>query len=88
VESVQPAEPGVAYPRCTGGKRACPPEDSGGVWGYSDLLNVLANPRHEDHRQILSWLGIESPADFDPGYFDLDLANKHLARMSKVLVKP
>ena len=88
VEAVQPAEPGIAYPRCTAGRRACPPEDSGGVWGYSELLNVLANPRHEDHQQILSWLGIESAADFDPDYFDVDLTNKHLARTAKVLVRP
>ncbi len=53
VEAVLPAEPGVAYPRCTGGRRAGPPEDSGGVWGYADLLNVLANPRHDDHAALL-----------------------------------
>ena len=88
VEAVQPAESGVAYPRCTGGRRACPPEDSGGVWGYSELLNVLANPRHEDHRQMLSWLGLESAADFDPDRFDPAVASRYLARLAKVLVRP
>jgi hypothetical protein len=85
VEAVQPAEPGVAYPRCTAGKRAGPPEDSGGVWGYYDLLNTLANPRHENHAQTLSWLCIESAAEFNPDRFDLDAANTALARISKVL---
>lgn len=84
---VQPAELGVAYPRCTAGKRAGPPEDCGGVWGYYDLLNTLANPRHENHAQTLSWLGIESAAEFDPDHFDLDAANTALARISKVLIK-
>ena len=88
VEAVQPAELGVAYPRCTAGRRACPPEDCGGIWGYSELLNTLANPRHEDHGQMLWWLGISSPADFDPARFDLDQANGYLAGISKILIKP
>ena len=87
VEAVEPAKPGIAYPRCTGGRRAGPPEDSGGVWGYSDLLNTLANPRHEDHSQVLWWLGIETASEFDPAKFDLDASNAALARISKVLVK-
>jgi len=88
VEAVQPAQPGVAYPRCTGGKRAGPPEDSGGVWGYHDLLNTLANPRDKDHAQLLRWLGIESAAEFDADRFDLDAAQSALATISKVLIKP
>jgi hypothetical protein len=87
VEAVEPAQPGIAYPRCTGGKRAGPPEDSGGIWGYSDLLNTLANPRDKDHAQVLRWLGIESAAEFDPDRFDLDAAQKALAGISKVLMK-
>ena len=88
VEAVQPAEPGVVYPRCTAGKRACPPEDCGGIWGYYELLNTLANPRHENHAQMLRWLGISSPADFDPDRFDLEEADQYLTKISKVLIKP
>jgi len=47
VEKIIPAEPGVAYPRCTGGRRDAPPEDCGGIWvfneqfaGFGDLFNV------------------------------------------------
>lgn len=35
VEAIEPARAGVTYPVCLTGKRACPPEDCGGPWGYS-----------------------------------------------------
>jgi hypothetical protein len=88
VEAVLPAEPGIRYPRCTGGRRAAPPEDSGGVWGYADLLNILADPRHEEHQARLEWLGIETPAEFDQDRFDRDIVNLDLSDVSRVLIKP
>lgn len=42
VEDVLAAEPDVCYPMCLTGKGACPPEDCGGVWGYEQLREVLA----------------------------------------------
>jgi hypothetical protein len=85
VEAVQPAEPGVAYPQCTGGRRAAPPEDCGGVWGYATLLNVLANPKHEEHEAYLEWLGFETAAEFDPDTFDIHVVNNDLTR--RVLIR-
>ncbi|HKY40305.1 MAG TPA: plasmid pRiA4b ORF-3 family protein [Polyangiaceae bacterium] len=35
---------------CSGGARACPPEDSGGTHGYANLLGVLANPDDDQSR--------------------------------------
>jgi hypothetical protein len=87
VEQVLSAEPGIAYPRCTGGKRACPPEDCGGVRGYYDLLEILADSSCDEHADRLQWLGLESAADFDPASFDQDATNLALARTAKVLVR-
>ncbi len=70
VEKVTAAEPSVTYPACTGGRRACPPEDCGGVWGYERLLAVLADPADEEHASMLEWVGgAFDPDDFDPSEF-------------------
>lgn len=87
VEAIHPAEPDVAYPRCTAGRRAGPPEDCGGIRGYHELLDVLADPRHEDHAERLLWLGIESAAEFDPAAFDLAAADRKLRRHARVLTR-
>lgn len=80
VEKVAPADAAVGYPRCTGGRRAAPPEDCGGVWGYDDLLRVLADPADPEHEERLDWLGLDDPADFDPAAFDVEAVNRALGR--------
>jgi len=80
LEEVRRAVPGEAYPRCLAGKGACPPEDCGGPWGYADLKETLADPAHEDHEEMLEWLGLDEGADFDPKEFSLDEVNMRLGR--------
>lgn len=75
LEQILPVEPGVFYPRCLKGKRACPPEDCGGVWGYTDLLEALADEDNPEREDYLDWLGDE----FDPEEFDLEAINEDLA---------
>lgn len=75
VEKVLDAERGARYPICVTGKGRRPPEDCGGVWGYADLRETLADPAHEEHADMLDWLGLESAEDFDPTAFDVDRAN-------------
>ncbi len=36
LEQIQTATPGRTYPRCTGGRRAGPPEGSGGAWAFTE----------------------------------------------------
>ena len=38
VEKITPALPGVAYPRCTGGRGWAPEEDSGGIWAHNEAV--------------------------------------------------
>lgn len=74
LEQALAPEPGVRYPRCTAGKRACPPEDCGGVWGYAEFVEAIADPEHPQHEELLEWVG----GEFDPELLELDAINAEL----------
>lgn len=57
VEAVLPKDPEAFYPVCLTGRRASPPEDCGGIWGYYSLLEVLGDPDHPEHAEMLEWAG-------------------------------
>jgi len=44
LEKRLPVDPNTAYPVCTDGQLACPPEDCGGIPGFYDLVNASAIP--------------------------------------------
>jgi len=77
IEKALPPEAEQSYPLCVKGKRACPPEDVGGVWGYYSFLEAIQDPEHEEHESYLEWVGSE----FDPEYFDLDEINAALKKL-------
>jgi hypothetical protein len=65
---------GLKFAVCLEGANACPPEDCGGAGGYEDLLQVLADPSHEDYDHLLGWVG----GPFDPTEFDVGIVNARL----------
>ncbi len=72
LEKAIPAERGMRYPFVVGGKRACPPEDCGGVGGYESFLEALRDPHHPEHADMLEWIG----GSFDPEAFDAQARNR------------
>ena len=77
VENVLEPESGQQYPVCVKGKRACPPEDVGGAWGYEEFLKAIADPDHPEHEEYLDWIG----GEFDPDEFYLAETNERLRRL-------
>ena len=75
VEARAVAEDGKLYPACIAGQGACPPEDSGGVWGFEQLKEILAGPDGAERDEMREWAG----DDYDPARFDLAAANAAVA---------
>ena len=74
LEKILPFSESTKVPVCTAGKRNCPPEDCGGVWGYAELLETISDPKHPDYEDMIEWLGDE----FDPEHFDIEEINSDL----------
>jgi hypothetical protein len=79
VEKLLAAEPGVRYPLLVKAKGACPPEDCGGAWGYSDLKAVLDDPTDDQHQPLRQWLGLADGDVFDPTVVDIEAIRVRLA---------
>lgn len=78
VAGSQPAG-GTALPSCTGGSGAAPLEDSGGVWGWAEMLGAAHDPRHPEHGYMRESLGLAPGQAVDPRAFDPADADRRLA---------
>lgn len=65
VTKVRPGEPGVSYPHYVGGEWACPPEDCGGIPGFYNMLDALADPEHPDHDEVAGYLDGWDPKEIE-----------------------
>jgi hypothetical protein len=77
VTDARAGQPGISYPRYIAGERNGPPEDCGGIPGYYELLDAIADPRHPSHAHLKEWAG-----DYDPATFDLLPIKYALARIA------
>ena len=77
VEKAVPIQDGARVPHCVAGEYACPPEDCGGVWGYAEMLEKLADPLCEERTELIEWIG----GEFDSQRFELQEVNETLRRL-------
>jgi len=78
VEKIMPPDAAAATTAvCLDGARACPPEDCGGIWGYTELLKALKNRKHPEHKQMTEWIG----GTFDAEHFDASNVNVWLQKL-------
>jgi hypothetical protein len=74
VEKTEPCQGEPPPPRCLDGARACPRENSGGVYGYQLMLEVKSNPSLK-HR-LADWGDPSWVLNYNPEHFDLDAVNR------------
>ena len=76
LEKILPPDPATTIPFCIKGKRACPQEDIGGIWGYQEYLDAIADKNHPKHDDYIEW------AQYDPEKFDIDRVNQELSQLN------
>lgn len=84
VKAIGEAKPGTPVPLCIKAAGACPPEDCGGPYGYMHMLDVLADPGHEEYAALRQWIGRE----FDPAGYDIAAVNEQLAKVAMHWSRP
>jgi hypothetical protein len=62
---------GGARPGLVEGEGACPPEDVGGGYGYTEFREAMADPTHPDHDRMRTWA---SGWSWSPDFADDDRA--------------
>jgi hypothetical protein len=67
IESVGSFDADRKYPCYIDGQNPCPPEDVGGMGGFSYFLEAIRDPDHEEHDEMTEW------ADgYDPDMLDVE----------------
>lgn len=65
VTAIRQGAAGVSYLHYVGGEWDCPPEDCGGIPGYYNMLEALADPQHQDHAEVAEYLDGWEPKEID-----------------------
>ncbi|MBG0825930.1 hypothetical protein HS048_35235 [Planomonospora sp. ID91781] len=84
MEKIHRPAKGVAYPRCSAGGRACPPEDSGGPEGFAEHPRALRHRKGWKYQQARRVLGASR---WDGAAWDKDAVNAELADLAVHLAR-
>ena len=79
IERITDPVPGIIYPRLIEATGRCSPEDVGGPRGYHEFLQAVADPDHEQHAEMLTWVG----GPFDPTDVNVEDRARAVAALAK-----
>ena len=75
-------EVGQPYPSYVDGERNAPIDDCGGIPGFYDALDILANPKHPEFNETQDWFG-----DYDTEVIDKRTIEAWLGKIAKRIQK-
>ncbi|MDQ0822253.1 hypothetical protein QFZ79_000001 [Arthrobacter sp. V4I6] len=85
-EVMGPAELAAGGVRCIDGANRGPVEDAGGPYGYARLIEALADPADEEHKELSGWYKFVTGQDagtFEPYAFEAEALNARLDELAK-----
>jgi hypothetical protein len=82
LEEVLPQDADAPRVSLIGGRRAAPPDDCGGIYGYQMLLATLADPSDPEHERLSEWFEgyVDDVSGFDPAKVDIEAIDDVLRR--------
>ncbi|MCK5367431.1 MAG: plasmid pRiA4b ORF-3 family protein [Cyclobacteriaceae bacterium] len=81
--SKKDSETFAGVPVCVDAFGACPPEDVGGPWGYTDFLDAINNKKHPEYEEFREWVDLAPKEKYDEEYVDLESVNESLLGYSQ-----
>ncbi len=84
IEKEVQAVSSLRYPVCRDGKSACPPEDCGGIGGFTEYKEAISNRKHARHKEFLDWSGPYNPTEFNIQKTNLRMISKKIAKNAKI----
>jgi Plasmid pRiA4b ORF-3-like protein len=79
IEAIADADPTAEYPCYIDGAGRAPPEDVGGIPGFELFLDAIADPTHEQHRELKRWHG----RPFDPAHAAEDEIQTRMKKLAR-----
>ena len=80
LEDIYPKEKEKKYPVCIDGALAGPPEDCGGVEGYSMCVKATEGGDDDDAKELLVWLGDWRPDVFNADEIHFESSREHFKK--------
>lgn len=69
---------------CIDGENECPPEDVGGISGYTAMLECFTSGTKKEKKEFADWVGLDSKETWNAAYFNLREINKRLSLVAPV----